>query len=86
MPQSLRDVIRQLLEDIGSDVVEERVVNYIVRELRLHRPISEILNDPYVKNRIREDRLGELLQSKELLAAVERELSESMRAPGAEEP
>lgn len=79
MPESrLAKIVRELLEDIATDVVEERVVSYIIKELRLGRPLPEILKDPYVKNRVNEEQLRDLLQNKELIEAVEQELAETL--------
>ncbi|MDI6891628.1 MAG: hypothetical protein QMD08_01315 [Actinomycetota bacterium] len=78
MPESrLRVIVRKFLEDLSTDVVEERVVNYIIRELHLGRSLSTILKDPYVRNRIDEERLGHILGNSEIIGAVEEELKEA---------
>lgn len=71
-------LIRELLEDLSQDIVEERVVAYIVKELEMGRSLPAVLKDPYISNRIDEDKLGELLQNKEILLTVERELRNSL--------
>lgn len=71
-------LIRELLEDLSQDIVEERVVAYIVKELEMGRSLPMVLKDPYISNRIDEDKLGELLQNKEILLTVERELRNSL--------
>ncbi len=73
----LMRLIRELLEDLSQDIVEERVVAYIVKELEMGRSLPAVLKDPYISNRIDEDKLGELLQNKEILLTVERELRNS---------
>lgn len=71
----LLQIIQQFLEEFAQDIMEERVVAYIVKELQLGRSLTEILRDPYISNRIDENRLGELLQNKEILFTVEQELN-----------
>lgn len=75
----LRNFVRKILEDVALDVVEERVINYIVRELHHGRKISAILADPYVRNRVNEDRLSEILENPDILKAVEEELDKAFK-------
>jgi hypothetical protein len=75
----LRKFIRRVLEEAALDVVEERVISYIVRELHHGRKISAILADPYVRNRVNEERLGEILENPEILKAVEEELDRAFK-------
>lgn len=75
----LRNFVQKILEDIALDVVEERVINYIVRELHHGRKIAAILADPYVRNRVNEDRLSEILESPDILKAVEEELDKAFK-------
>lgn len=75
----LRKFVRKILEDIALDVVEERVISYIVRELHHGRKIPAILADPYVRNRVNEDRLNEILESPDILKAVEEELDKAFK-------
>lgn len=78
MPESrFRRIIREFLEDMGTDVVEERVINYVVRKLHEGRKLRSILRDPYVGNRLTEERIERVIESKEIIEAVERELTEA---------
>ncbi len=80
MPESgLRKIIKEMLEDAGQDVIEVRVINYVVRELHLGRRLSAILQDPYIKNRIEEERLAHILESTEVIQAVEDELNKAFK-------
>lgn len=71
--------VRRILEEASLDVMEERVIEYITRELHQGRPVNEILADPYVRNRVNEDRLNEILENPEILAAVSDELSKAFK-------
>ncbi|MCL4498732.1 MAG: hypothetical protein M1335_00600 [Chloroflexi bacterium] len=71
-------IIRQMLEDLTQDIVEERVVAYIVKELQMGRALTDVLKDPYISNRVDDVKLGELLQNKEILLTVEQELSNAL--------
>lgn len=72
--KTLRQVISKFLEELTIDVMEERVVQYIIRELKNGRKIAEILKDPYVTNRIPEEGLADLLANKELIDIFESEI------------
>ena len=80
MPESrFRRIIREFLEEMGSDVVEERVINYIIRELHVNRKLRDILQDPYVKNRLTEEKIERVVENKEVIQAVEKELTEAFK-------
>ncbi|MHB0977614.1 MAG: hypothetical protein ACYC1U_10585 [Candidatus Aquicultorales bacterium] len=72
-------IIKELLEDLTQDIVEERVVGYIVKELEMGRTLTEVLKDPYISNRVDENKLSELLQNKEIILTVEQELSNALK-------
>lgn len=74
MSETLGEAIQRYLEEMRLDVSEERVMNYIVREVHQGRKLSEVIADPYVENRVDKDQLGKLLENKEVIEAVEEEL------------
>ena len=74
---SFADRIRDMLEDMSVDPVEEIVVDYVVRELRNGRRLSEILNDPYVRNRLSEERVSKMLADPTIAEAVDQAVRES---------
>jgi hypothetical protein len=49
---------------------EDRVTAYIIREHERGRPLAEILEDPYIRNRCSEQELGRLLDQPELVHAL----------------
>ena len=73
----LRAAIKKILEDASIDVAEERVIHYIVRELHQGRKIAAILNDPFVRNRVSEPSLDQVLENEVILQAVGEELSKA---------
>lgn len=80
MPESrLRQILIKFIEELSEDVVEERVINYIIREIHLGRRLSAILEDSYVKNRLDEERLAHVLEKKEVVEAVEEELNQAFK-------
>jgi hypothetical protein len=60
----------------ASSRKEERIAEYVIREHRRGRSLAEILDDPYVKNRVTGQELARLLDRPELIHA----LGESMVA------
>ena len=77
MAQTLADRIRELLEGMSADPVEEIVVDYVVRELHNGRRLSEILHDPFVRNRLSEERVARMLEDPSIGEAVDQALHES---------
>jgi hypothetical protein len=49
---------------------EERVAAYVIREHERGRPLAEILEDPYVRNRCSRDELARLLERPEVVRAL----------------
>lgn len=49
---------------------DERVAAYVVREHERGRPLSQILEDPYVRNRCTPQELGRLLERPEIVHAL----------------
>ena len=57
-----------------DDPMLKRAISYLVRELKRGRPLFEILEDPYVRNRVPQKRRVALLKDPQLLEAFEAEL------------
>jgi hypothetical protein len=68
----LSDKIRKFLEEISTDELEDRVVEYVVREVGNGRKLEEVLRDPYVRNRVSEEKLRRVLETPEVIEAIER--------------
>ncbi len=79
MSESLTEAVQRYLQEMKLDISEERVIDYIVRELHLGRKLSEVIQDAYVSNRVDEVQLGHLLENKEIIEAVEEELAEAFQ-------
>lgn len=77
MESKLRAILANFFESLELNIVEERVVNYLIRELRNGRRLSSILKDPYITNRLPEERLHTVLENKEVIAAMEEEISQA---------
>lgn len=77
---SVADKIHEFLNEISVDGVEERVVEYVIREVHNGRKLTEALNDPYVKNRLSEERLVKVLENPEVLSALEVQIAESFKS------
>lgn len=71
----LTESIRRFLEELSADQLEERVIEYVVREVGNGRKLEDALNDPYVKNRLNEEKLRHVLEQPEIIAAIEKSIS-----------
>ncbi len=69
--------LRKFLEELSKDPLEEIVLEYVIRELRNGRKLTEILKDPYVRNRLDQDRIDRMLENPELISEVEASVSKS---------
>lgn len=76
---TVADKIQAFLNELAIDAVEERVVEYVIREVHNGRRLTDALNDPYVKNRLSEERLAKVLETPEVVAALEEQISRSFK-------
>jgi len=74
---TLAEKIQSFLDDIAIDAVEERVVEYVIREVRNGRKFAEALNDPYVRNRLSDEKLAHVLENPEIALALEAQITQS---------
>jgi hypothetical protein len=58
---------------------EDRVASYVIREHERGRPLGEILDDPYVKNRTTPQERERLLDRPELIRALGDDVITSVR-------
>ena len=67
----LRDFLKNPFSFFGSrSSQEERVAAYVIREHDRGRPLGEILEDPYVRNRLTPSPRERLLDRPELIQAI----------------
>jgi hypothetical protein len=72
--------LQEFLDEMAADPIEERVVEYVIREVQKGRKLTETLTDPYVKNRLSEERLEKALENPEIATALEAQIAESFRS------
>ena len=58
---------------------EDRIAAYVIREHERGRPLSEILDDPYIKNRTTPSERERLLDRHEVIRALGRDVVESAK-------
>jgi hypothetical protein len=69
--------LRKFLEELAEDPLEEMVVEYVIREVRNGRRLSEVLHDPYVRNRLDDERITKVMENPAVIDAVEGSISKS---------
>ena len=67
--------LQAFMDDLATDPVEEHVVEYVIREVHNGRRLSDALHDPYVRNRLSDEKLGKVLEEPGIVAALEQELA-----------
>lgn len=78
---NVSQVVQEFFEGLSDGQLEDRVVEYVVRELHKGRRVSDVLDDPYVRNRLNEEKLKHLTENPELIDAIEAQISASFKAP-----
>jgi len=73
--------MKQFLSDLASDPVEERVIEYVIREVHNGRRLMEVMDDPYVRNRLNEAKREGVLENQEVIAALEEEIHSAFQTP-----
>lgn len=63
----LRDIFKNFFARSQS---EDRIAQYVIREHERGRPLNEILDDPYIKNRTTEQERARLLDRPEVVRAL----------------
>lgn len=76
---SITNSVRKFLDDLATDAIEERVVEYLIREVQNGRKLTDALTDPYVRNRLSEDRLAKVLENPEVIGALEQQIASSFQ-------
>ena len=85
MPERFSRLVRaiqHLFEDMGVDVAEERVLNFILQEIHTGKTLEEALKEPYVVNNTKPDWRREILERPEVVKAVEEEIEKCFEDPG----
>lgn len=68
---SLRDTLAGVFSFLQSrSQSEERLAQYVIREHKRGRPLNEILDDSYVKNRTKPEQVRRLLDRPDVIHAV----------------
>lgn len=76
---TIAERIKALLDDLATDEAEERVVEYVIREVHNGRRLTDVLADPFVRNRLSEERIEHVLENPEVVGALEQQISESFQ-------
>jgi hypothetical protein len=77
----LADLLRSPFSFLGArSSQEERVAAYVVREHERGRTLAEILDDPYVRNRLTPQQSERLLDRPEIIRAVGDQTIEQTRS------
>ena len=85
MPERIAKMVRsiqRLFEDMGVDVVEERMIRFIVQEIHNGKSLEEALDEPYVRNNTSSDWRKEILERPEVVRAVEEEMQKVFKDGG----
>ena len=85
MPDRVVAAMERLLEDLGVDVVEARVLRFVVQEIHDGKTLEQALAEPYVMNNTTEVWRREMLERPEIVEAVEREIKKAFQERGGEQ-
>lgn len=78
---SINERLKQFFSDMAADPVEERVVEYVIREVHNGRRLMEVIEDPYVRNRLTDEKRSHVLENSEIVDALEQEIRATIAPP-----
>lgn len=81
MASSINERIKKFFTDLSADPVEERVIEYVIREVHNGRRLMDVIADPYVRNRLTDEKREEILQNPEVVDALEQEIKSAFQTP-----
>jgi len=76
----VQKIVKDFLEDLGDNVAEERVIDYVVKELKGNRRLKSIIEDPYVKNRLNDEQIKHLIENPQIIETVDNELKKAFKS------
>ena len=76
---TIAERVKALLDELATDEAEQRVVEYVIREVNNGRRLRDVLLDPYVRNRLSEERVQHVMEAPEVVTALEEQIQESFR-------
>ncbi len=76
---TLSEKLQKFMDELAIDAVEERVVEYVIREVHNGRGLGEVLKDPYVKNRLSDEKLSKVLETPEVMIALEEQIAATFK-------
>lgn len=85
MPERLAKMVRaiqRLFEDMGVDVVEERMIRFILQEIHEGKSLKEAMAEPYIVNNTSKEWRHEVLERPEVIRAVEEEVAKTFQSRG----
>ena len=80
MPERFTKLVRaiqHLFEDMGVDVVEERVLRFILQDIHCGKTLKEALDEPYVLNNTKPAWRREILERPEVIKAINEEVEKT---------
>jgi predicted RNA binding protein with dsRBD fold (UPF0201 family) len=75
------NAIQHLFQDMGVEVAEERVLQFIVQEIHAGKGLAEAMKEPYVENNTTPEWRREILERPEIIQAVEEEMEKAFESP-----
>jgi hypothetical protein len=76
---TIAERVKALLDELATDEAEQRVVEYVIREVGNGRRLTEVLSDPYVRNRLSDERVQHVVENPEIVEALEVQISEAFK-------
>ncbi len=76
---TIAERVKALLDELATDEAEQRVVEYVIREVNNGRRLTDVLRDPYVRNRLSDERVQHVMENPEVVEALEAQITEAFR-------
>lgn len=77
---TIQERVKALLDELATDEAEQRVVEYVIREVSNGRRLTDVLCDPYVRNRLSDERVRHVMENPGVLEALEVQIAEAFQS------
>jgi hypothetical protein len=81
LASSINERLKQFFSELTTDPVEERVIEYVIREVHNGRSLMDVMDDPFVRNRLSDTKRDEVLENSAVIEALEEEIRAAFQAP-----
>jgi hypothetical protein len=82
MASGINEKVSRFIRRLADRPVQRRIVDYVINEVHTGRGLMEVIDDPYVRNNLNNERVVTvLLENPKVLDALEQEIRAPLDMP-----